>query len=115
MGVLDFVLKNWDSVLVVLAVVAVVIVLICRKEYALLDRIILVLVTEAEKQFGGGTGALKLAAVIDWIYPKIPAIIRIFITEERLVSIIERVLDEAKRKWDANPSLSEYITGGEGA
>jgi membrane glycosyltransferase len=110
MNILNFLLLNWDSVLVVAFMLAVVIVLLAKKQYAILDKIILVLVTEAEKQYGGGTGAVKLAAVIDWVYPKIPAVIRLFITEARLVTTIERVLAEAKKKWDANPNISNYIS-----
>lgn len=111
MNILNFLLLNWDSVLVVLAVLVGVIVLLAKKQYAILDRIILVLVTEAEKQYGGGTGAVKLAAVIDWVYPKIPAVIRLFITEAQLVAAIERVLAEAKAKWEKNPNISSYIGG----
>ncbi len=110
MSIVNFLLLNWDSVLVVLAVIAGVIVLLVKKQYAILDRIILALVTEAEKKYGGGTGAVKLAAVIDWVYPKIPAIIRLFVTESQLVTAIERVLDEAKERWEKNKSISAYIT-----
>jgi hypothetical protein len=109
MVILNFLLSNWDSVLVVAAALAAVIALIAKKQYAILDRIILVLVTEAEKQYGGNTGSLKLAAVIDWVYPKIPAVIRLFITEAQLVAAIERVLAEAKTKWESNKNISTYI------
>lgn len=111
MSILNFLLLNWDSVLIVLAVAALIIFLIARKQYAILDKIVLALVTEAEKQYGGGTGAVKLAAVIDWVYPKIPAIIRLFITAAQLTAIIERVLAEARTKWEKNPNLSTYIAG----
>jgi hypothetical protein len=109
MNVLNFLLSNWDSVLVVLAVLAGGVVLIAKKEYAVLDKIVLALVTEAEKKYGGGTGAVKLAAVVDWLYPKIPAIIRLFISERQIEQIIERVLAEAQKKWESNPNLSTYI------
>lgn len=110
MNVFNFLLSNWDSVLVVVAALVGVVILITRKQYAILDRIILVLVTEAEKQYGGGTGAVKLAAVIDWVYPKIPAVVRLFITEHQLVSTIERVLAQAKANWEQNPNISTYIS-----
>jgi hypothetical protein len=109
MIILNFLLSYWDSVLVVVAATGGIIFLIAKKQYAILDRIIFALVTEAEKQYGGGTGAVKLAAVIDWVYPKIPAIIRLFITAPQLTKIIERVLAEAKTKWNMNPSISTYL------
>jgi hypothetical protein len=109
MAVIAFIASNWDSVLIVVAAVAIVIFLIAKKQYAILDKILFAFVTEAEKLYGGGTGALKLAAVIDWVYPKIPAVIRVFITAGKLTKIIEAVLAEAKKRWEANPSISEYI------
>jgi hypothetical protein len=107
-SIINFLLSNWDSILLVAAVIAAIIVLIVKKQGAILERIILALVTEAEKQYGGGTGAVKLAAVIDWVYPKMPAVIRWFIAEAQLVALIERVLAEAKAKW-ANPGVKAYI------
>lgn len=113
MEVINFLAQNWDSVLVVLLVVAVIIVLIAKRQYAILDKIIFSLVTEAEKKFGGGTGAAKLAAVIEWVYPKIPAVIRLFISEAQLEKLIERVLADAKERWEKNPHLSAYISDGQ--
>ncbi len=110
MDVLNFLLQNWDSVLVVVLLIAVIIVLIAKRQYAILDKIIFSLVTEAEKKFGGGTGAAKLAAVIEWVYPKIPAVIRLFISEAQLEKLIERVLADAKELWEKNPHLSAYIS-----
>ena len=73
MNVLTFLAKNWDSVLVVVAFLALVVVLIKRGETKILKQILFNLVTQAEKQFGSGTGSLKYAAVADWIYQRIPA------------------------------------------
>jgi hypothetical protein len=55
---------------------------------------------------------VKLAAVIDWVYPKIPAVIRLFITAAQLTKIIEDVLAEAQEKWKKNPNISTYIGSG---
>jgi hypothetical protein len=111
MSILKFLLLNWDSVFIVAAVIALVVLLIVKKQYAILDKIIFALVTEAEKKYGDGTGAVKLAAVIEWVYPKIPAVIRLFITAEKLTAIIERVLGDAKERWEKNPNISTYIGG----
>lgn len=102
MDILNFLLVNWDSVLVVLLFAAVLILLIAKKQYAILDKIVFSLVTEAEKKYGGGTGAAKLAAVIEQPYPKIPAV--------QLEKLIERVLTDAKERWEKNSKLSAYIT-----
>ena len=70
------------------------------------------LVTEAEKQYGGGTGPLKLASVIDIIYPKLPAVIKTFITDKRLKKWIDKALVIAKEKWAENKSIAGYIESG---
>ena len=109
MNVLVFLLANWDSVLVVLVFAAVLVTLIAKKQYAVLDQIVFSLVTEAEKKYGGGTGAVKLASVIEQLYPKIPAVIRMFISVQQIEKLIERVLADAKERWESNPNLSAYI------
>ena len=105
MNVLTFLAKNWDSVLVVVAFLALVVVLIKRGETKILKQILFNLVTQAEKQFGSGTGSLKYAAVADWIYQRIPALF----TSSDIEKMIEAALEEAKKAWGANENLKGYI------
>ena len=109
MNVLTFLAKNWDSVLVVVAFLAVVVVLIKRGETKILKQILFNLVTQAEKQFGSGTGALKYAAVADWIYQRIPAGLKLLFTSSDIEKMIEAALEEAKKAWGANENLKGYI------
>lgn len=109
MNVLAFLAANWDSVLVVVAFLAVVVVLIKRGETKILKQILFNLVTQAEKQFGSGTGSLKYAAVADWIYQRIPAVLKLFFTSNDIEKMIEDVLEEAKKAWGANENLKGYI------
>ncbi len=60
MAILNFIAGNWDSVLIILCAIGLVVGLIAKGQYAILNKIILALVTEAEKEFGGGTGKMKL-------------------------------------------------------
>ena len=106
MNVLTFLAKNWDSVLVVVAFLALVVVLIKRGETKILKQILFNLVTQAEKQFGSGTGSLKYAAVADWIYQRIPAVLKLSSDIEKM---IEAALEEAKKAWGANENLKGYI------
>ena len=105
MSILNFLAANWDSVLVVVVVIAVVVYLIVKKQWGLLDKMLFALVTWAEREYGGGTGSLKLAAVIEKIYPHIPAIIRFFLPADALVRLIEKALEQAKQRWEENPAL----------
>jgi hypothetical protein len=109
MNVLAFLAKNWDSVLVVVAFLAVVVVLIKRGETKILKQILFNLVTQAEKQFGSGTGSLKYAAVADWIYQRIPAVLKLLFTSSDIEKMIEAALEEAKKAWGANENLKGYI------
>lgn len=109
MNVLTFLAKNWDSVLVVVAFLAVVVVLIKRGETKILKQILFNLVTQAEKKFGSGTGSLKYAAVADWIYQRIPAVLKLLFTSSDIEKMIEAALEEAKKAWGANENLKGYI------
>ena len=109
MNVLTFLAKNWDSVLVVVAFLALVVVLIKRGETKILKQILFNLVTQAEKQFGSGTGSLKYAAVADWIYQRIPAVLKLLFTSSDIEKMIEAALEEARKAWGANENLKGYI------
>ena len=109
MNVLTFLAKNWDIVLVIVAFLAVVVVLIKRGETKILKQILFNLVTQAEKQFGSGTGSLKYAAVADWIYQRIPAVLKLLFTSSDIEKMIEAALEEAKKAWGANENLKGYI------
>lgn len=109
MNVLTFLAKNWDSVLVVVAFLALVVALIKRGETKILKQILFNLVTQAEKQFGSGTGSLKYAAVADWVYQRIPAVLKLLFTSSDIEKMIEAALEEAKKAWGTNENLKGYI------
>lgn len=113
MAILNFLLANWDSILVVVGFIVVVVVLIKRGETKILKNILFKLVTQAEKEFGSGTGALKYAAVSDWLYQRMPAILKFLFTEKDIDNMIEAVLAEAKKQWGANENVKQYIVEGE--
>lgn len=109
MNIIQFLFANWDSVLVILAFLALIVVLVKHGETKVLNKVLFSLVTQAEKQFGGGTGKLKLAAVSDWIYQRIPAILKLLFSEKDIESMIETALEEAKKAWGNNENIAAYI------
>ncbi len=111
MNIVEYLVANWDSALIIAAVLAVVIVSFRKGEMTLLKHILFRLVTRAEQEFGGGTGELKKAAVIEWLYERIPAVIRLIVSPKAIETMIDDVLAYAKEKWAANPKLQEYIEG----
>jgi hypothetical protein len=101
----------WDSVLIVVAAAIAVVVLFKRGEVSFLKEILFRLVTKAEQEFGCGTGELKKAAVVEWIYDKLPAILRFIITRKEIDNLIDEIVVYAKTKWAANAKLKEYVSG----
>ena len=65
------------------------------------------LVTDAERQYGAGTGQLKMASAVaelikllpDWVVERVP--------KSWLMERLESVLTAAKVKWNANPKMLE--------
>ena len=113
MEIMKFLVANWDSVLVIVGFFALVVVLIKRGETKILKNILFKLVTQAEREFGSGTGTLKYAAVSDWLYQRMPAVLKFLFTEKDIDSMIESVLAEAKAKWGTNDNVKQYIEEGE--
>ena len=74
--------------------------------------IALVLVTDAEIAYGGGTGQLKRSYVIDELYKRIPDEYKKYITEDNLDSIINKALEEAEKIWSTNTKVKELVYGG---
>lgn len=134
MNILTFVVANWSDFLVVLILIAVAITTIqqwvkvqgpifnalpAKEKIAYITRLLtnlvpiaLVLVTEAEIQFGGKTGELKRSYVLDELYKRIPDEYKKYITEENLDMIINKVLPEAEILWSDNPAVKQLITEG---
>lgn len=109
MTVLHFLLKYWDSVVLVVVVIGFILYLIKTGQTKILKKIAIRLVTEAEGKMGGGTGVFKQAAVIEWLYDKIPAVLKVFFTQKDLEKLVDTVVEEVKKKWESNGNIQEYI------
>lgn len=109
MAVLKWLLLNWDSVVLIALVFAIIIYLIKTGQTKILKQIAVKLVTDAEGECGSGTGIIKLSEVVGKLYEKLPSVVRILFTEKQLVQITEKVLEEAKKKWETNENVSAYI------
>ena len=113
MAILNFLLANWDSILVVVGFIVLIVVLVKRGETKILNNILYKLVTQAEREFGAGTGELKYSAVSDWIYERLPAILKFLFTAKDIDKMIETALAAAKKKWEQNGNLQMYLAGEE--
>ena len=113
MAILDFFATHWDSVLLVLLFALLLVLLYMVGHKKIVYKILYSLVTEAEKQFGGGTGELKQAYVIEKLYSALPAVLKALVTAEQLETWVDDVLIIAKEKWKQNANIDGYIKGGE--
>ena len=109
MKVLNLIIANWDFILLIIAAVAAVVFAIFKGNKPVVMRMLYHLVIEAEQIYGSGMGSMKLSAVINDIYPRLPAVIKIFITDDMLVKWVETALENAKEAWKKNAALDEYV------
>lgn len=110
MNFLNFVLNNWDSILAVIVIIGVSIFALIKQEKTVIFKMLYALVTEAEKNYGAGTGELKLASVIASVYEKLPAVVTAIIPVKTLEKWVEQALAAAKEKWVSNNNVANYIT-----
>ena len=133
MDVLLFVAKHWHDILVVILLIVSVIAgvnqwvkkngpilkqMSVQERVAYITRLLtnlapiaLVLVTDAEIEFGGGTGPLKRSYVIDELYKRIPDEYKKYITEENLDAVIKIALEQAEKLWEENSKVKRIVYG----
>lgn len=105
MKFLNFVIDNWESISALLFFLLSIIAAIVKKDTTIFKNILFKLITDAENEFGAGTGKLKKEAVIQWGYDLLPSSIKTIVTYKRLSKWVESALDYAKAEWEKNPRL----------
>lgn len=105
----EFIISNWTSIVAILVFVGVLIFLIFRGKKDIVAKMLYALVTEAEKIYGGGTGSVKFAYVVEKAYTYLPTVLKVFITYKRLKTMIEDALAAAKIKWAEEAGISDYL------
>ena len=88
-----FVMAHWLDILVVVLFVCILGYLWYKGKKDVVLAMIRTLVTQAEKEYGSGTGAIKLQVVWDGIYKRLPAIVRLFFTQETLTGYIQDAVE----------------------
>ena len=99
---MNLIMNNLDSVIVVILFIVAVIFMLRKGATKQVNEMLFYLVTEAEKQFGGGTGQLKYAAVVAWLYERLPLIVRILYTEKQIDLLIEDAVERMKKYLESN-------------
>lgn len=109
---MNIITSNWDSILVVIAFIVLVIYLAKRGATKKIDEMLFYLVSEAESIFGNGTGELKYAAVVTWLYEQLPTILKILFTAKQIDGMIEEAVARMKEYLQRNEQANVTITGG---
>ncbi len=136
MNVFKFVVANWTDILVLLVLIVSAIIGIKQwikvkgpifnkmsstEKIAYVTRLItnlvpiaMALVTDAEITYGGGTGVLKRSTVIEKLYTLIPDEYKMYVTEDNLDAVINKVLPEAKKLWEENAQIKAFVESNSG-
>lgn len=114
---MDWIVNNWFMLVVLVVVIAAIFIAI-RKFFGLpkeeqlvkVREWLLYAVTMAEKEYGGGTGKLKLRYVYDLFVSKF-SWIAMTITFEKFSELVDRALDEMRQMIEQNEKVKEIVQG----
>lgn len=112
---MDFLIENWPLLVALVAVIATAaysfynfIKLPRDKQLSKIQEWLLWAVTEAEKQFGGGTGQLKLRYVYDLFLTRFPAIAKL-IPFELFSQMVDNALEKMRKLLETNNQVDAYV------
>lgn len=111
---MEFIINNWYIILAAISVGAVGGVLAYKffhqpssKQVAKVKEWLLLAVLEAEKQFGSGTGRLKLRSVYDLFVSRFPWVAMV-VSFKTFSGWVDEALDEVE-DWLKEDAVSEYV------
>lgn len=109
--------NNWAAVLLLMWIlVALVITLAWFMRLPREDQIakvrewLLWAVTDAEREFGSGTGQIKLRSVYDMFVVRFPTLAKL-ISFEFFAGLVDEALVEMRKLLETNKAVQEYIGG----
>ncbi|HAN43891.1 MAG TPA: hypothetical protein DCP97_00725 [Ruminococcaceae bacterium] len=93
----SFIIQNAASIAAVLIFIAVLGAMLKLKLAAQVRQIVYYLVVKAEQLYGAGTGEIKYAAVIAWIYERLPLVLRLLFTQKDIDIMLEQGVQRLKK------------------
>ncbi len=113
---MNYLMNNWFMIVALLAVLFICFMAAKKwldkptaEQVANIKEWLLLAVTEAEKQLGGGTGQLKLRFVYDWAVDRFSWVAVIPFTT--FSSWVDEALNEMKKQLAVNEAVKAYIEG----
>jgi hypothetical protein len=94
MNIVSFISTNGSDMAIGITVLFALLyfIFIIKNHKAVLCKVALALVAQAEKEYGGGTGAIKYAVVVAQLYKCVPLIVRPFVSEAMLGEIVDEAV-----------------------
>ena len=112
---MDFLIENWPLLVALVAVIATAaysfynfIKLPRDKQLSKVEEWLLWAVTEAEKQFGGGTGQLKLRYVYDMFVSRFPTVAKL-ISFDFFSIMVDNALEKMRKLLETNNKIESYV------
>ncbi len=109
MEVMAWIINNWNALLMVVLVIAGVISLFVGDKKRAMEWL-LKAELDAEKEFGGKTGTLKLRTVYDLFITKFPVLSRLLSFNE-FSKMVDIVLEKMRHLIDTNMAVYNYVYG----
>ena len=100
---------NVITAVILAVIVAVCIIQLQTKYKAYAAQVLFYLVTQAEREFGGGTGQLKYAAVYTWLYEQLPTVAKFILPKKTVETLIEAAVSRMKEYLAGNSKASELV------
>ncbi|HZJ78876.1 MAG TPA: hypothetical protein VFD52_08770 [Clostridia bacterium] len=105
----NIILSNYEFILLTIAIVCTIIARLVNEELCSSKNRLFELITNAEKNYGGGTGALKKAAVVAEFSKSLSLLLKTFLGSNGISTMIEKALTHAKAVWAESGQICSYI------
>ena len=116
---MEFIIENWAIMFGMFALGAAVAIAFARfvqlpfgSQLEKVQNWLLLAVSEAERELGGGTGELKLRKVYDKFLGKFPWLARV-ISFKRFIGMVRKALAEMEKMLSENKAAKAYVEGSE--
>lgn len=112
---MNFIVENWAAIIGIIALVAVAVyaiaVFLKMPRTAQIEKVkqwLLYAVIQAEKQFGSGTGKIKLRYVYDMFIARFPWMAQV-ITFDSFSDLVDKALEEMRVLLESNKRIESYV------
>lgn len=104
-------LSNWPNILFIVVCIVAGLLMYRNGQQAKINEMLFYLVSKAESEFGGGTGELKYASVVTWLYERLPSLCKWLFTAKQVDGMIENAVTRMKEYLAKNKQAEKVVVG----